>query len=90
MNDVCWGQLDYLLIDTPPGTSDEHLAVMENIRSLNFENFGAILVTTPQVKNINNILSNFIRKTFCVVNFTIFFIKILQLKLNISNLIAIQ
>ena len=33
MTEVCWGDLDYLLIDTPPGTSDEHLAVMENIKS---------------------------------------------------------
>lgn len=51
MNEVCWGELDYLLIDTPPGTSDEHLAVMENIRSMNFEDFSAILVTTPQVNS---------------------------------------
>lgn len=50
MNDVSWGNLDYLIIDTPPGTSDEHLAVMENIRSMNFKDFSAILVTTPQVK----------------------------------------
>lgn len=49
MNDVCWGELDYLLIDTPPGTSDEHLAVMENIRSMGYGDFSAILVTTPQV-----------------------------------------
>lgn len=52
MNDVCWGELDYLLIDTPPGTSDEHLAVMENIRSMGYEDFSAILVTTPQVINL--------------------------------------
>lgn len=49
MTDVCWGDLDYLLIDTPPGTSDEHLAVMENIKSSNFFNYSAVLVTTPQV-----------------------------------------
>ena len=49
MNDVCWGDLDYLIIDTPPGTSDEHLALMENIKSLNLLNYSAILVTTPQV-----------------------------------------
>ena len=49
INDVVWGELDYLLIDTPPGTSDEHLAVMENIKAMNFKNYSAVLVTTPQV-----------------------------------------
>lgn len=49
MTDICWGDLDYLLIDTPPGTSDEHLAVMENIKTSNYCNYSAILVTTPQV-----------------------------------------
>lgn len=49
MTDVCWGDLDYLLIDTPPGTSDEHLAVMENIRDTGYKNSSAVLVTTPQV-----------------------------------------
>lgn len=51
MNDVHWGELDFLLIDTPPGTSDEHLAVIENIRAMAFDDFAAILVTTPQVLN---------------------------------------
>jgi Mrp family chromosome partitioning ATPase len=49
MNDVCWGDLDYLLIDTPPGTSDEHLSVVENIKAMNFNDYSAVLVTTPQV-----------------------------------------
>ncbi len=49
MSDVCWGDLDFLLIDTPPGTSDEHLAVIENIKSMNFNDYSAVLVTTPQV-----------------------------------------
>lgn len=62
MTEVCWGDLDYLLIDTPPGTSDEHLSVMENIKTLNFENYSAVLVTTPQ-----NIAVNDVRReiTFC-------------------------
>ena len=47
LSDVCWGELDYLIIDTPPGTSDEHIAVVENIKQYNPD--GAILVTTPQV-----------------------------------------
>ena len=44
---VYWGETDYLIIDTPPGTSDEHMAVVENVKHLNPD--GAILVTTPQV-----------------------------------------
>ncbi|KAG9349913.1 hypothetical protein JZ751_026266 [Albula glossodonta] len=47
VSDVAWGELDYLLVDTPPGTSDEHLAVVENLRKHKVD--GAILVTTPQV-----------------------------------------
>ncbi|MBR5668424.1 MAG: Mrp/NBP35 family ATP-binding protein, partial [Spirochaetales bacterium] len=42
--DVQWGVLDYLLIDSPPGTGDEQLAVCQNVPDLT----GAILVTTPQ------------------------------------------
>ncbi|GLH08694.1 Cytosolic Fe-S cluster assembly factor NUBP2 homolog [Gryllus bimaculatus] len=34
LNDVYWEDLDYLIIDTPPGTSDEHITVMENLKSL--------------------------------------------------------
>lgn len=61
MTDVCWGDLDYLLIDTPPGTSDEHLAVMENIKSSNFSNYSAVLVTTPQViKKLLKLKSKFL------------------------------
>ena len=38
--------MDYLIIDTPPGTSDEHLSVVESLAS--FLPDGAVLVTTPQ------------------------------------------
>jgi Mrp family chromosome partitioning ATPase len=48
LTDVVWGELDYLIIDTPPGTSDEHISIVENIQSLKPD--GAILVTTPQVR----------------------------------------
>ena len=47
LKDVYWRELDYLIIDTPPGTSDEHLSVVENIKQYNPD--GAVLVTTPQV-----------------------------------------
>lgn len=32
LTDVVWQDIDYLIIDTPPGTSDEHITVMENLR----------------------------------------------------------
>ncbi|KAF7732494.1 cytosolic Fe-S cluster assembly factor cfd1 [Apophysomyces ossiformis] len=46
LQDVYWGELDYLLIDTPPGTSDEHIGVVEYLKA--FEPDGAVIVTTPQ------------------------------------------
>lgn len=39
-----WGTLDYLLIDSPPGTGDEVLTVCQTIKDLD----GTIIVTTPQ------------------------------------------
>ena len=42
--DVNWGKLDYLIIDSPPGTGDEPLSVCQLIPDLN----GAIIVTTSQ------------------------------------------
>ncbi|ORZ00466.1 cytosolic Fe-S cluster assembly factor CFD1 [Syncephalastrum racemosum] len=46
LQDVCWGDLDYLLVDTPPGTSDEHIAIVENLKDYSPD--GAVVVTTPQ------------------------------------------
>lgn len=34
LTDVSWGDIDYLIIDTPPGTSDEHITVIEKMRYL--------------------------------------------------------
>lgn len=47
LSDVVWGDLDYLLIDTPPGTSDEHISVAETLQQAANPD-GAVLVTTPQ------------------------------------------
>ena len=46
IKDVDWGDLDYLIIDTPPGTSDEHISIAEELRWAAPD--GAIIVTTPQ------------------------------------------
>ncbi|KAF2861825.1 protein NBP35 [Piedraia hortae CBS 480.64] len=46
LKDVEWGDMDYLIVDTPPGTSDEHLSVTSYLRESGVD--GAVLVTTPQ------------------------------------------
>ncbi|KAL4947897.1 P-loop containing nucleoside triphosphate hydrolase protein [Aspergillus filifer] len=73
LTDVYWGETDYLLIDTPPGTSDEHIALAEELLKIATTNpsdgsglprlTGAVLVTTPQA-----IATSDVRKevNFCV------------------------
>lgn len=75
LSDVAWGSTDYLLIDTPPGTSDEHIALAEQLLTLSTADAnlaaqnniprltGAVLVTTPQA-----VATSDVRKeaNFCV------------------------
>ncbi len=58
IKDVKWGALDYLIVDSPPGTGDEPLSIAQLIKDAD----GAIVVTTPQ-----NVALADVRKsiTFC-------------------------
>ena len=63
MKDVEWDELDYLLIDTPPGTSDEHLSTIKLFQQTN-KISGCVLVTTPQQVAIQDVKKqiNFCKK----------------------------
>ncbi|CAI8049951.1 Cytosolic Fe-S cluster assembly factor NUBP2 [Geodia barretti] len=63
VTDVVWGSLDYLLVDTPPGTSDEHISTLEALRTTNPD--GAVLVSTPQAVALSDVRREvtFCRKT---------------------------
>ena len=64
VEDVYWGtHLDFLLIDTPPGTSDEHISIAEMLAKCNPD--GAIVVTTPQEVSISDVRKeiNFCQRT---------------------------
>lgn len=43
LGDVLWGEMDYLVVDVPPGTGDVHISFSQFVRAT-----GAVLVTTPQ------------------------------------------
>ena len=51
IKDVNWGELDYLIIDCPPGTGDEPLSVVQLIKNPS----GAVVVTTPQLMAVADV-----------------------------------
>ncbi|EED17975.1 nucleotide binding protein, putative [Talaromyces stipitatus ATCC 10500] len=75
LTDVYWGDTDYLLVDTPPGTSDEHIAIGESLLTMSSTSrtaatasgipflAGAVLVTTPQAVAISDVRKEI---NFCV------------------------
>ena len=76
LSDVLWPpNTDYLLIDTPPGTSDEHIALVEEMHKLSLPTtsgqevgrvgklMGAMIVTTPQAISVSDVRKEL---NFCV------------------------
>ncbi|KAL3131467.1 cytosolic Fe-S cluster assembly factor nbp35 [Trebouxia sp. C0009 RCD-2024] len=62
LKDVDWGNIDYLVVDAPPGTSDEHISIAQFLKASNVD--GAIIVTTPQEVSIIDVRKeiNFCKK----------------------------
>ncbi|KAK8794602.1 hypothetical protein WA158_001583 [Blastocystis sp. Blastoise] len=63
LTDINWGNLDYLIIDTPPGTSDEHISIVTFLKEVGLD--GAVVVTTPQEVSLQDVRKelNFCTKT---------------------------
>jgi Mrp family chromosome partitioning ATPase/predicted Fe-Mo cluster-binding NifX family protein len=51
LSEVCWGELDYLIIDFPPGTGDEAISAAQLLP----ESDGAVIVTTPQDLSLTDV-----------------------------------
>ena len=67
LSDVLWPQgMEYLLIDTPPGTSDEHISLITNLLDPSkvhpSQQLGAVIVTTPQAIATSDVKKEL---TFC-------------------------
>ncbi|XP_064406497.1 cytosolic Fe-S cluster assembly factor nubp1-A-like isoform X1 [Halichondria panicea] len=62
LRDVDWGEVDYLIVDTPPGTSDEHLSIVQYLSSTHVD--GAVVITTPQEVSLMDVRKelNFCKK----------------------------
>ena len=60
---VDWGDLDFLVVDTPPGTSDEHISIAQYLKLADVA--GALVVTTPQEVAMQDVRKelNFCAKT---------------------------
>lgn len=61
LRDVEWGELDYLIVDAPPGTSDEHISLVQLLKESRVD--GALIVTTPQEVSLLDVRKEI---NFCV------------------------
>ncbi|KZO96067.1 P-loop containing nucleoside triphosphate hydrolase protein [Calocera viscosa TUFC12733] len=57
LSEVRWGDVDWLVIDTPPGTSDEHLSLLEHLSPV-APSLSSVLVTTPQALSLVDCLKS--------------------------------
>lgn len=64
LQEVRWGDLDYLVIDTPPGTTDEHISLLTHLHPLFTPTAErpttptAVMVTTPQKTALNDTIKS--------------------------------
>ena len=58
LGEMNWGELDFLIIDCPPGTGDEPLSVLQSIGDID----GVVVVTTPQKVAANDVMRSI---SFC-------------------------
>lgn len=60
LKEVYWEELDFLVVDAPPGTSDEHISIAQYLQATGMD--GAIIVTTPQQVSLIDVRKEV---TFC-------------------------
>ncbi|GKD76396.1 cytosolic Fe-S cluster assembly factor NBP35 [Tanacetum coccineum] len=62
VKNVYWGELDFLIVDAPPGTSDEQIEISQLLKKRGID--GAIIVSTPQQVSLidNRKMVNFCKK----------------------------
>lgn len=76
LTEVDWGELDYLIVDTPPGTSDEHISLANFLKLAGPK---ALVVTTPQEISMQDVRKEL---NFCVKTS----IPVIGLLENMSNM----
>jgi len=61
IEDTNWGNLDYLIVDFPPGTGDEHISVSQLLKNIS----GAIIISSPQQVSLFDMVKaiDFCKKT---------------------------